>query len=70
LSKRLIVACDYANVEQWEMYDLRRRFVNLVRNGYGPEVEAAIVGHSQAVAQRYYLQRDIALAKQVIKEIG
>jgi integrase len=70
LADRLKNACLEAHVEPWEMYDMRRRFANLVHGTYGPDTEARLLGHSREVAQEFYIKRDIELAKRVFKEIG
>jgi integrase len=70
LDRKLQTACTRARVKQFTHTDLRRRHSNRVAVQFGPNYEAAVLGHSPEVAAKHYLQQQAELRREVAQKLS
>jgi integrase len=63
-------ACDEAKVPRWSPQDLRKAAAQEIREEFGLEVAAAVLGHSVEVNQRHYSTHSRKAALEVVKKLG
>jgi integrase len=63
-------ACLKANVPHFHPHQIRHTHATEVRRLYGLEAAQVALGHSQARVTEVYVERDLALAAKVAKQIG
>ena len=63
-------ACIAANVPRWSPQDLRKAAAQEIREEFGLEVAAAVLGHSVEVNQRHYSTHSRKAAMEVVKKLG
>jgi len=63
-------ACDQAKVERWSPNRLRHSAGTEIRRRYGLEAAQVVLGHAKADVTQVYAERDIELARRVIREVG
>ena len=67
---RIQSICKKHKIPAWHTSQLRKARSNEVFSKYGLEAEEATLGHTQEIARKYYLLRDIRRASEVAREIG
>lgn len=63
-------ACNSAGVPRWSPQDLRKTAAQEIREEFGLEVAAAVLGHSVEVNQRHYSTHSRKAALEVVKKLG
>ncbi len=63
-------ACEIAKVPRWSPQDLRKAAAQEIREEFGLEVAAAVLGHSVEVNQRHYSTHSRKAALEVVKKLG
>ncbi|HET6325478.1 MAG TPA: site-specific integrase, partial [Planctomycetaceae bacterium] len=63
-------ACERAGFEEWKPNQLRHTAATLIRERYGVEAAATVLGHSDPRVTAIYAERDFKLASDVIQKIG
>jgi len=63
-------ACLRAGVPHWHPNQLRHSRATEIRKKYGLEGSQVVLGHSTANVTQIYAERDLELAKQIMREIG
>ena len=63
-------ACDKAGVERWSPNQLRHSAATEIRSRYGLEAAQVVLGHAKADVTQVYAERDLQLARNVVREVG
>ncbi|CAN5835526.1 site-specific integrase [soil metagenome] len=63
-------ACRRAGIPAWSPRQLRHTRATTIRQAYGLEAAKAVLGHADTKITEIYAERDIALAMQVMRDIG
>jgi integrase len=63
-------ACRKANVPHWSALQLRHTAATAIRARYGLESSQVVLGHKKADVTQVYAERDLAKAREVMREIG
>jgi integrase len=63
-------ACKRAGIEAWSPRQLRHTRATAIRKTYGLEAAKAVLGHTDTKITEIYAERDLDLARRVMREIG
>ena len=63
-------ACRRAGIPPWSPHRLRHTRATLIRQEYGLEAAKAVLGHTDTKITEIYAERDLELARRVMREIG
>jgi integrase len=63
-------ACKRAGVPAWSPRQLRHTRATAIRQAFGLEAAKAVLGHTDTKITEFYAERDLDLAKRVMREIG
>ena len=63
-------ACKKTGTDNWSPNQLRHARGTDIRKGYGLEASQVVLGHSKADVTQIYAERDFALARKIMREIG
>jgi integrase len=63
-------ACRKAGIPEWAPNALRHSFATIVRREAGIDAAKVLLGHSDIRTTTIYAERDVAMARQVIRRIG
>jgi integrase len=60
----------WKKAHRWHPHQLRHSAATLIRKQYGAESSQAVLGHAQLQTTEIYAERDLNVARQIMKEIG
>jgi integrase len=63
-------ACKRAGIEPWSPRQLRHTRATAIRQAFGLEAAKAVLGHTDTKITEIYAERDLDLARRVMREIG
>ena len=63
-------ACKRAGIEAWSPRQLRHTRATAIRKAFGLEAAKAVLGHTDTKITEIYAERDLDLARRVMREIG
>jgi integrase len=63
-------ACKRAGIEPWSPRQLRQTRATAIRKAFGLEAAKAVLGHTDTKITEIYAERDLELARRVMREIG
>jgi integrase len=63
-------ACKRAGIEAWSPRQLRHTRATAIRKAFGLEAAKAVLGHTDTKITEIYAERDLDLARKVMREIG
>jgi integrase len=63
-------ACKRAGIPAWSPRQLRQTRATAIRKEFGLEAAKAVLGHTDTKITEIYAERDLELARKVMREIG
>ena len=63
-------ACKRAGIPAWSPRQLRHTRATAIRRAFGLEAAKAVLGHTDTKITEIYAERDLELARKVMREIG
>ena len=68
--RAIVRACRLAEVEPWSPNQLRHTRATAIRERYGLEAAATVLGHSDTKITAVYAERDFVMAAKIMAEVG
>lgn len=68
--RAIVRACLIAGVESWSPNQLRHTRATAIRERYGLEAAATVLGHSDTKITAVYAERDFVMAARIMAEVG
>ncbi|MFM9966026.1 MAG: tyrosine-type recombinase/integrase [Planctomycetaceae bacterium] len=68
--RAIVRACRLAEVEPWSPNQLRHTRATAIRERYGLEAAATVLGHSDTKITAVYAERDFVMAARIMAEVG
>jgi integrase len=69
-AEKAIARARWHEANVWHPHQLRHAAATRVREGYGLEAAAAVLGHAEVTTTQIYAERDARLAHRVAQEVG
>lgn len=68
--RAIVRACHLAKVDPWSPNQLRHTRATAIRERYGLEAAATVLGHSDPRVTEIYAERDFEMAARIMREVG